>query len=87
MESDTQAIEESANFGGLRVVAFESRMAAETQPMIERHGGVATVAPSMREVPLEDNHAALDFARAAAGRRVRRGHFSDRRRRPRAVRR
>ncbi len=30
--------------------------------MIERRGGIAIVAPSMREVPLEDNHAALDFA-------------------------
>src|SRR5258708_33968366 len=49
-------------FGGLRVVAFESRMAAEVATMIERRGGVAIVAPSMREVPLEDNHAALDFA-------------------------
>src|SRR5579864_4537256 len=49
-------------FGGLRVVAFESRMAAEVATMIERRGGIAIVAPSMREVPLEDNHAALDFA-------------------------
>ncbi len=30
--------------------------------MIEKQGGVATVAPSMREVPLEDNHAAFEFA-------------------------
>ena len=30
--------------------------------MIERRGGVAIVAPAMREVPLEDNRAALDFA-------------------------
>jgi uroporphyrinogen decarboxylase len=49
-------------FGGLRVVAFESRMAAETRTLIERLGGHAIIAPSMREVPLEDNHAALDFA-------------------------
>jgi uroporphyrinogen decarboxylase len=49
-------------FGGLRVVAFESRMATEVATMIERRGGVAIVAPAMREVPLEDNHAALDFA-------------------------
>jgi len=52
----------SANFNGLRVVAFESRMAAETTAMIERFGGRATVAPALREVPLEDNRAALDFA-------------------------
>jgi uroporphyrinogen decarboxylase len=49
-------------FGGLRVVAFESRMAAEVATMIERRGGIAIIAPAMREVPLEDNHAALDFA-------------------------
>ncbi len=48
-------------FNGLRVVAFESRMAAETRILIERLGGRAIVAPSMREVPLEDNYAALDF--------------------------
>jgi uroporphyrinogen-III synthase len=53
----------SPGFKGLRVVAFESRMAAETAAMIRRYGGVATVAPSMREVPLEDNPAAFDFAR------------------------
>ncbi len=49
-------------FGGLRVVAFESRMAAEVATMIERRGGIAIVAPAMREVPLEDNRIALDFA-------------------------
>ncbi|HLX36405.1 MAG TPA: uroporphyrinogen decarboxylase [Candidatus Binataceae bacterium] len=54
--------DESANFRGLRVVAFESRMAAETAKMIERLGGRAIIAPAMREVPLEDNRAALDFA-------------------------
>src|SRR5258708_20620018 len=64
MNSDTQSnsSEITPGFGGLRVVAFESRMAAEVATMIERRGGVAIVAPSMREVPLEDNHAALDFA-------------------------
>src|ERR1700722_18130606 len=64
MESNTQAdaLEESANFRGLRVVAFESRMAAETAKMIERLGGHAIIAPAMREVPLEDNHIALEFA-------------------------
>ncbi len=49
-------------FNGMRVVAFESRMAAETRTLIERLGGRAIIAPSMREVPLEDNYAALDFA-------------------------
>src|ERR1700733_2487650 len=54
-------------FGGLRFVAFESRMAAEVATMTERRGGVAIVAPAMREVPLEDNHAALDFAERLLG--------------------
>jgi len=61
VESDDYG--QAAGFGGLSVVAFESRMAAETAAMIRRRGGVATVAPSMREVALEDNHAAFDFAR------------------------
>ncbi|MGO9454841.1 MAG: uroporphyrinogen decarboxylase [Candidatus Binataceae bacterium] len=51
-----------STFGGLRVIAFESRMAAEAARLIERNGGRAIVAPAMREVPLGDNPAALDFA-------------------------
>ncbi len=54
--------ESAARFNGLRVVAFESRMADEVVRMIERRGGKAIVAPSMREVPLDDNRPALDFA-------------------------
>lgn len=61
LESDPSG--STADFGGLSVVTFESRMAAETAAMIRRRGGVATVAPSMREVPLEDHHAAFDFSR------------------------
>ena len=38
-------------------------MAVETSRLIERHSGVATVAPSMREVPLAENSAAFEFAR------------------------
>jgi hypothetical protein len=52
MESETQAIEESANFRGLRVIAFESRMAAETAKMIARLGGHAMVAPAMENSTL-----------------------------------
>jgi uroporphyrinogen decarboxylase len=61
-ETASSSSDITPGFGGLRVVAFESRMAAEVAAMIERRGGIAIVAPSMREVPLEDNHAALDFA-------------------------
>jgi uroporphyrinogen decarboxylase len=60
--SESHENDKASAFGGLRVVAFESRMAAEVAAMIERHGGVAIVAPAMREVPLEDNPAAFDFA-------------------------
>jgi uroporphyrinogen-III synthase len=39
-----------ANFGGRRVVSFESRRAVEMASLIERHGGVPMSAPSMREI-------------------------------------
>ena len=66
-ETESNLSDITPGFGGLRVVAFESRMAAEVATMIERRGGVAIVAPAMREVPLEDNHAALDFAERLLG--------------------
>ncbi len=50
------------NFNGLHVASFESRRADDMARLIERHGGVAHVAPSMREVPLDDNPEAVDFA-------------------------
>jgi uroporphyrinogen-III synthase len=48
----------------LRVCSFESRRAEEMASLIRRHGGEPTVAPSMQEVPLEDNREALGFAKA-----------------------
>jgi uroporphyrinogen-III synthase len=56
-------------FNGLRVLSLESRRADEMARHIEANGGVATVAPSMREVPLESNAEAIAFAHtlAAAG--------------------
>jgi uroporphyrinogen-III synthase len=45
----------------LRVLSLESRRAEEMKSLIERHGGVPRVAPSMREVPLEENQAAFAF--------------------------
>lgn len=48
----------------LRVCSFESRRAEEVRSLIERHGGIATVAPSMQEVPLEDNPQAFAFGKA-----------------------
>ncbi|HEY1601204.1 MAG TPA: uroporphyrinogen decarboxylase [Pirellulales bacterium] len=49
-------------FSGLRVAAFESRRADEMARLIERMGGVASVSPSLREVPLTTNPDAVDFA-------------------------
>ncbi len=66
-ETESNSQDLTPGFGGLRVVAFESRMAAEVAAMIERRGGVAIIAPAMREVPLEDNRAALDFAERLLG--------------------
>ncbi len=51
----------TAGFNGFTVVSFESRMAAEMTRLIERHGGTPLVAPALREIPLEDNSAALQF--------------------------
>ncbi len=50
------------NFGGLEVAAFESRRSAEIAKLISCYGGVPRVGPSMREIPLEDNPAAFEFA-------------------------
>lgn len=49
-------------FNGLRVLSLESRRAEEMARLIANHGGVPTVAPSMREAPLESNTEALAFA-------------------------
>lgn len=49
-------------FGGMRVLALESRRAAEIATLIRNRGGEPTVAPAMREVPLESNAEALKFA-------------------------
>jgi uroporphyrinogen-III synthase len=49
-------------FGGAEVLALESRRAEEMAVLIRRQGGVPFVAPSMREVPLEENGEAFRFA-------------------------
>lgn len=51
------------NFSGLKVTSFESRRAYEMQSLLERHGGKALVAPSMREIPFELNQEALEFGK------------------------
>lgn len=51
-----------AHFQNLRVLSLESRRAAEAATLIARYGGQPIVAPALRELPLESNSAALDFA-------------------------
>jgi uroporphyrinogen decarboxylase len=52
----------SPSFAGLHVAAMESRLAAEMSRMIEKFGGVPHVSPSLREVPIEPNRPAIEFA-------------------------
>ena len=52
----------SPSLAGLRVAALESRMSDQTAILIERAGGVTVRAPSMRELPLDNQHQALQFA-------------------------
>jgi uroporphyrinogen decarboxylase len=58
----TENSTETASFAGLRVAAFESRRADDMARMIAKCGGVPLVSPSMREVALDRNQAAIDFA-------------------------
>jgi uroporphyrinogen-III synthase len=58
-----QTAEPRASFSGLRVLSLESRRGVEMAKLIANYGGEATVASSMREVPLETNTAALAFLR------------------------
>jgi uroporphyrinogen decarboxylase len=51
-----------ADFGGLRVAAFESRRAPDMARLIEKTGGHPSVSPSMREVPVSDARDAIEFA-------------------------
>jgi uroporphyrinogen-III synthase len=50
------------SFHGLRVLALESRRAAEMEQLIRKAGGDPFVAPSMREIPLADHTEAFAFA-------------------------
>jgi uroporphyrinogen-III synthase len=51
-----------ANFDGLRVLSLESRRSTEMAKLIRTYGGEPFVVPAMREVPLESNRLALEFA-------------------------
>ena len=50
-----------ASLQGLKIVSFESRRAKEMVDLIRRYGGDPIVAPSMREIPLNENRAAFDL--------------------------
>jgi len=50
------------SFQGLRVAALESRRRDDFARLIERFGGVSFVSPSMRELPIDHNKEAVDFA-------------------------
>jgi uroporphyrinogen-III synthase len=52
----------SRGLEGLRVLSLESRRAEQMAKLIENNGGIAISAPSMREVPIEENAAAVTFA-------------------------
>lgn len=49
-------------FDGLRVLSLESRRGPEMATLIRKQGGDPVIAPSMREVPLEQNDEAFAFA-------------------------
>ena len=48
-------------FNALRVLALESRRADEMATLIRKNGGDPFVAPSMREVPIENNPEVFAF--------------------------
>ena len=50
------------NFANLRVASLESRNAGEMARLIQKFGGQPFVSPSMREVAIEQNREAIDFA-------------------------
>ncbi|MGH7428762.1 MAG: uroporphyrinogen-III synthase, partial [Candidatus Methylomirabilaceae bacterium] len=60
----------AGGLAGLKVVTFESRMAGSMADLIARQGGIPVSAPSMREIPLEENHAALEFAKELLAGRI-----------------
>ena len=55
------------SFQGARVLALESRRATELAALISSFHGRPLMAPALREVPLESNTEALDFAAALIG--------------------
>ena len=54
--------ESKSDFSQAVIGAFESRRADDMRSMIEKFNGKAFVSPSMREVPLDDQREAIEFA-------------------------
>ena len=50
------------SFLGLRVLMLESRREREMASLVTSYGGRPITAPSMREIPLESNTEAVEFA-------------------------
>lgn len=57
----SSSVESSGPLQGLRVIAFESRRAAELEQLLARHGARMFSAPALREVPIEENADALEL--------------------------
>ncbi|MGC2160897.1 MAG: uroporphyrinogen-III synthase [Silvibacterium sp.] len=51
------------SFNGLRILALETRRATEIAKLIRAYSGEPTVVSAMREVPLQSNYEAFEFAR------------------------
>lgn len=65
-----QSAAAASGFHGLRVAAFESRLADAMRALITRQGGIPLVTPALREIPLAENHEALAFADALFAGRI-----------------
>ena len=58
-----------ADFCGVRIVVFESRMAEAMTRSIASHGGIPIHAPALKEIPLSEHQAVVEFGdRLLAGR-------------------
>lgn len=57
-------VSSTPDFQGLRVLILESRRSRELAALVSTYGGQPIPAPALREVPLDSNPRALDFARA-----------------------
>ena len=51
----------AGSLAGLRVVSFESRRATEIAELVRRRGGEPLSAPAMRELPLAESPAVVEF--------------------------